>query len=251
MIFFEYPFNERIRAYLRLEYLFDRLFFFAGEGDVRLHQVAVSTLFDILDASDRTDIKGSVLQDLERQRLALVGLREHPGVAQDALESTLSDLERVVVTLAAQGKIGQPLRENDWLNSVRGRLSVPGCAAQVDMPSYHFWQHKPEAERNVDLNRWIACLMPLYDGLTAALRLLRESGRTSEILAEGGSYQQMLSGKVYQLLRVWVDPTQGAFPEISANKHMIWIRFSCQDGELKPQAAMRNVTFQMSLCSSS
>lgn len=84
-----------------------------------------------------------------------------------------------------------------------------------------------------------------------ALRLLRESGRSSEILAEGGSYQQMLSGKVYQLLRVWVDPTQGAFPEISANKHMIWIRFSCQDGELKPQPAMRNVTFQMSLCSSS
>ena len=251
MIFFEYPFNERIRAYLRLEYLFDRLFFFAREGDVRLHQVAVSTLFDILEASDRTDIKGVVLQDLERQRLAFVGLREHPGVAQDALERTLADLERVVATLAAQGKTGQPLRENDWLNSVRGRLSVPGCAAQVDMPSYHSWQHKTEADRSTDLNRWISCLLPLYEGLTVALRLLRESGRTSDILAENGGYQQMLGGKVYQLLRVWVDPTQGVFPEISANKHMVWIRFSNQDGELKPQPVMRNVMFQMSLCSSS
>ena len=35
VIVYEYPFNERIRAYLRLEYLFDRLFFFAREGDSR------------------------------------------------------------------------------------------------------------------------------------------------------------------------------------------------------------------------
>ena len=75
MIVYEYPFNERIRAYLRLEFLFDRLFFFAREGDSRLHQVAVTALFDLLDACERTDVKGALLQDLERQRLALVGLR--------------------------------------------------------------------------------------------------------------------------------------------------------------------------------
>ncbi|MRU32371.1 cell division protein ZapD, partial [Xylella fastidiosa subsp. multiplex] len=64
VIVYEYPFNERIRAYLRLEYLFDRLFFFAREGDSRQHQVAVTSLFDLLDACERTDVKGAVLQDL-------------------------------------------------------------------------------------------------------------------------------------------------------------------------------------------
>ncbi len=122
MIVYEYPFNERIRAYLRLEYLFDRLFFFAREGDSRLHQVAVTSLFDLLDACERTDVKGAVLQDLERQRMALVGLRDHPGVAQDALEAMLREMEKVTTALAAPGKTGQSLRENEWLTSLRGRF---------------------------------------------------------------------------------------------------------------------------------
>jgi len=250
VILYEYPFNERIRAYLRLEYLFDRLFFFAREGDARLHQIAVSSLFDLLDACERTDIKGAVLQDLERQRMALVGLRDHPGVAQDALEAMLRDMERVVGALAAQGKTGQALRENEWLVSLRGRLAVPGGATQVDMPSYHAWQNKPESVRCADLQGWLAPLLPLHAGLSMALRLLRESGRRADIVAEQGGYQQMLAGKVYHLLRVWVEPSLGVFPEISANKYMVWIRFSTQDGEVKPQQVSRDVAFQMSLCSS-
>jgi len=248
VIVFEYPFNERIRAYLRLEYLFDRLFFFAREGDSRQHQVAVASLFDLLDACERTDVKSALLQDLERQRLALVGLREHPGVAQDALESMLREMEKVSAALAAPGKTGQSLRENEWLTSLRGRLTVPGAATQVDMPSYYAWQHKSEAARCADLQNWIAPFIPLYDGLTLALRLLRESGRKTDVVAEAGAYQQMLGGKQYQLLRVWVDRATGAFPEISANKYMVWIRFSTQDGEFKPQQVARDIPFQMTLC---
>lgn len=249
MILYEYPFNERIRSYLRLEYLFDRLFYFAREGDSRHHQIAISTLFDILDATERADIKTSVLQDLERQRMALVALRDHPGVAQDALETMLGEMERTVSALAGQGRAGQPLRENEWLISLRGRLAVPGGATQVDMPSYHAWQHKSESDRCADLQTWSAPLRPLHEAVAMALRLLREAGRRSDIVAEQGGYQQMLAGKLFQLLRVWVDPAQGAFPEISANKYMIWIRFSSQDGESKPQQVAKDIRFQMSLCS--
>lgn len=248
VIVYEYPFNERIRAYLRLEYLFDRLFFFVREGDPRQHQVAVTALFDLLDVCERTDVKGALLQDLERQRVALAGLRDHPGVAQDALEDMLCELEKTAAALAAPGKIGQSLRENEWLTSLRGRLSVPGSATQVDMPSYYAWQHKPETARCADLQAWVAPFLALRDGLTLALRLLRESGRKTGIVAEQGAYQQMLGGKQYQLLRVWVDPTESMFPEISANKYMIWIRFATQDGELKPQRVAHDIPFQMTLC---
>ncbi len=248
MTLYEYPFNERVRAFLRLEYLFDRLFFFSQPGDARMHQVAVASLFDILDATERTDMKGAVLQDLERQRMALNALRGHPDVAQDALDATLRDIEKVSASLSAQGKTGQALRENEWLVSLRGRLAVPGGAMQVDMPSYYAWQLKPQEVRCADLQRWMAPLMPLFEGTAMALRLLRESGRSSEVVAEGGTYQQMLGGKVYQLLRVWVDDTLGTFPEISANKYMVWIRFSTQDGELKPQQFAGNVPFRMALC---
>jgi len=249
VILFEYPFNERVRALLRLEYLFDRMMFFARPGDPRQHQVALTALFDLLEATERTDMKGSVLQDLERQRNVLLSLKDHPGVDGKTLNAMLLEIERAATNLNATGKTGQTLRENEWLASLRGRLAVPGGGSQVDMPSFYAWQCRPEIERCADLQRWISPLLPLHSGIAIVLKLLRESGQTESAIGPSGAYQQMLSGKVYQLLRVWVDDTHNTFPEISANKYMVWIRFASQDGEFKPQPVSRDVPFKMALCS--
>jgi cell division protein ZapD len=77
---------------------------------------------------------------------------------------------------------------------------------------------------------------------------LRESGRTSKTIAEAGSYQQMLQGKVYQMLRLSVDETLGAIPEISANKYMLWVRFTLHDGDMKPKSFENDVPFELTLC---
>ena len=85
------------------------------------------------------------------------------------------------------------------------RLSVAGGA--VD---YSAAQAPGRAlRRPAGLDR---ALRPLYDGLTLALRLLRESGRKSDTVAEQGAYQQMLGGKQFQMLRVWVDRRTACFP---------------------------------------
>lgn len=234
---------------MRLESLFDRMMFFARPGDPKLHQVALSALFDLLDATERTDMKGSVLQDLERQRTVLIGLKDHPGVESKTLNAMLNEIERVAANLNAAGKTGQILRENEWLASLRGRLAVPGGGTQVDMPSFHAWQYRPEIERCADLQHWMSSLVPLQEGISIVLRLLRESGQAENAVAPQGAYQQMLAGKVYQLLRVWVEESACTFPEISANKYMVWIRFASQGGDQKPQAMTRDIPFKMALCS--
>ncbi len=248
MILFEYPFNERVRALMRLESLLDRMMFFAKPGDARHHQVALAALFDLLDATERTDMKGSVLQDLERQRGVLQSLREHPGVDPKTLSTMLVEIERVIVNLNAAGKTGQELRANEWLSSLRGRLAVPGGGTQVDMPSFHAWQYRTEAQRCADLQKWMSSLMPLQAGISMVMRLLRETGQATDAVAPQGAYQQMLAGKTYQLLRVWVEESADVFPEISANKYMVWIRYSSQDGEQRPQAVNHDVAFKMTLC---
>jgi cell division protein ZapD len=248
VILFEYPFNERVRALMRLESLLDRMMFFAKPGDARHHQVALAALFDLLDATERTDMKGTVLQDLERQRGVLQSLRDHPGVEPKTLAEMLVEIERVITTLNAAGKTGQELRANEWLSSLRGRLAVPGGGTQVDMPSFHAWQYRTEAQRCNDLQRWMSSLMPLQAGISMVMRLLRETGQPTDAVAPQGAYQQMLAGKTYQLLRVWVDESADVFPEISANKYMVWIRYSSQGGEQRPQAVNHDVAFKMTLC---
>lgn len=248
MILYEYPCNERVRALLRVEHLFERLFFFADSEDVHHHQIAVATLFDLLDVSDRTDLRGAVLQDLERQRAALSALRQHPGVDPAMLDNMLGEIQETTAELGAQGRVGQVLRENEWLASLRGRLSVPGGSSQVDMPSYYAWQIRPAQIRLRDLQQWISAFIPLYKGLALILRLLRDSGDAVDVVARDGAYQEMLGGKLFQLLRVWVDSARNIFPEMSANKYVIWVRFATQDKDLKPAPVTTDVPFKLARC---
>ncbi|MGP1615224.1 MAG: cell division protein ZapD [Pollutimonas bauzanensis] len=248
MILYEYPCNERVRSLLRVEHLFDRLFFFAKGTDPHYHHIAVATLFDLLDICDRTDLRGAVLQDLERQRTALGALRQHPGVDPGMLDTLLAEIQAAAAELSAQGRIGQELRDNEWLASLRGRVSVPGGSSQVDMPSYFSWQIKPPETRSDNLRQWIMPFMPLYKGLALILRLLRDSGDVVDVVARQGAYQEMLGGKMFQLLRVWVDAALNVFPEMSANKYVIWVRFAVQDSELKPQPVTTDVPFKLARC---
>lgn len=248
MILYEYPCNERVRAFLRVEHLFDRLFYFTQGSDPLLHQVAVSTLFELLELCERSDIRGMVLQDMERQRVALTALREHPNVAGQRLDSMLQEMQEVVSELAAQGKIGQSLRDNEWLSSLRGRLAIPGGTSQVDIPSYFTWQLKSEHTRRASIEQWTQPFLPLHRALRLILGMLRSAGDVVDHVAHEGNYQEMLSGKSFQLLRVWVAAGEGVFPEMSANKYVIWVRFALQDNENKPLSVSKDIPFKLARC---
>jgi len=248
MILYEYPCNERIRNLLRLEHLFDRLFFFAAQEDAREHQIAIATLFDLLDISDRNDLRSAVLQDLDRQRATLSALQQHPGVDQARLARMLQDIQQAACDLNTQGRIAQTLRDNEWLAGLRGRLAVPGGASQVDTPAYYEWQIQPLAARAADLQKWIQPFLTLYKAVALLLGAVREAGDVSEVTATRGAYQEMLSGKTFQLLRVWVARRERVFPEMSANKYVIWVRFSSQVQDCKPQAVTRDVDFRLARC---
>lgn len=249
MIVYEYPFNERIRTLLRLEDLYEKFKFFVHQEHPLQHHVALATIFDMLEVAGRADLKSDLLQELERQKQSLMAYRSNPNVAAEALDAVLAELDSVSGALvAAQGRTGQNVRDNEWLMSIRGRTIIPGGASEFDLPSYHAWQQRPGAQREADIMKWFAPLAPLFEALSLVLRLLRDSGGPATMLATGGSYQQMLQGKVYQMLRLSIDETLGAIPEISANKYMLWVRFTTQDGDCKPKALEEDVSFELTLC---
>ncbi|NML62600.1 cell division protein ZapD [Massilia sp. RP-1-19] len=249
MIVYEYPFNERIRTLLRLEDLYEKFKFFVNQEHAMQHHVALATIFDMLEVAGRADLKSDLLQELERQRQSLLSFRSNPKVVPEMLDAVLNELETVSSALvAAQGKTGQNIRDNEWLMSIRGRTIIPGGACEFDLPSYYAWQQRPAQQRYDDIANWFAPLAPLFDALSLVLRLLRDSGGPVKMIALAGSYQQMLQGKVYQMLRLTLDESIGAIPEISANKYMLWVRFTTQGGELKPKPLEDDVPFELTLC---
>ena len=148
MITYEYPLNERIRTLLRLEDLFERSRHFVARSDPHDHHMALLTLFEILEVASRADLKSDLLQELERQKQVLLSFKGNPEIAQEALSNVVRDIEQASGALFSMtGKIGQYLRENDWLMSIKQRTGIPGGACEFDLPSYHYWLHRPAEER--------------------------------------------------------------------------------------------------------
>lgn len=251
MTLYEYPFNERIRTYLRLEQLFERLFVLIDRTHELDHHFALITLFEILSVSARAELKTDVLKDLERQRQIMCNFRGNPDIAANLLENLVDQLSACINELNnAPNKLGRSLEENEWLKSLRSRTSIPGGTCNFDLPAYYAWQHHPSEQRRSDLCGWVETLLPLSNSIKALLGLLRDSGSPQKIVAMGGQFQQNLpQGRTFQLLRLSLDPALGAIPEISANRLVASIRFVKQSVNDRVQANTADIAFELTLCS--
>lgn len=251
MILYEYPFNERIRTYLRLEHLLQRLGELVKRESPVDHHYALATLFEIMDVGARADLKTDVLKDLEKQKHALNGYRGNPAISEDVLDRITLQLEACFTAVnQLPGKVGQSLTENDWLMGIRSRVGIPGGTCSFDLPAYYAWQHLPPATRQQDLHRWLLTLGPSADAIHLLLRLLRDSGAPQKVSAPAGQYQQMLpQGRTFQLLRMRLDAGLGLIPEISCNRLMVSIRLMRLEADGRLHAVNDDATFELALCS--
>ena len=251
VIIYEYPFNERIRTYLRLEHLFLRLADLVSRQDPLDHHYALITIFEVMDVGARADLKSDVLKDLEKQKQILTSYRGNPAIAQTVLDEVIQKLEQCFTQLnGLVGKVGNSLTENEWLMGIRSRVGIPGGTCEFDLPAYFAWQHETGAKRQEDLSKWIAPLSPLADSIHVLLKLLRDSGVAQKVIANGGHFQQNLpQGRTFQLLRLALDPAAGLIPEISGHRLMVSIRLMLADADGRMQSSTADQTLELTLCS--
>jgi len=248
VISYEFPLNERIRTLLRLEALYERMRFFTGKDQPLEHHAALLALFEILDVAGRADLKSEMMQELERQKQTLSALRSNPAISETALTGILEDIDRAISELfQTSGKTGQELRENDWLMGIKQRSAIPGGVCEFDLPSYHYWLHQAPQTRRQDLQTWLAPFLAMEDGVGIILRILRESGRTSQQLGTQGIYQQMMGGRVAQLLRLRLEDRYECVPEVSANKYALNVRFTLT-GDAQRRVAQFDIPFELTFC---
>ncbi|RYF73741.1 MAG: cell division protein ZapD [Comamonadaceae bacterium] len=251
MILYEYPFNERIRTYLRLEHLFQRLGeLMAGESPLQ-HHYALVTLFEVMDVAARADLKADVLRDLDKHKATFVSYRGNPAIQEGALEQVIARLDRGFAALNGMaGKAGQTLTDNEWLMAIRSRASIPAGTCGFDLPGYYAWQHYPVSRRRQDIERWTATLAPLAEGVQLLLQLLRDTDVPYRVVAPGGQFQQTLpQGRSFQLLRLRIDPATGLVPEISGNRLMVSVRLMREDADGRLQSSHEDAAFELTLCS--
>ena len=249
LISYEFPLNEKVRTWLRLEDMFDRVQLFTSRDTARDHEVALARLFELLEAGSRADVKTDLLLELDRQRQMLESLRDNPEVSGEVLEEAVLETQEAAKALhGSHGKFGQHLRDNDWLMTIRSRFNIPGGTCPFDLPGLHHWLQQPSYVRQGQLQAWQEPLESVRRAMRSALRMLRDSGSDYEQVAVNGQFQQMPMARPAQMLRIRLDENLSCVPELSANKYALNIRFISNEGGSRPVAHQHDVRFLIAYC---
>lgn len=253
-ILYEFPLNERFRTYLRLEALYRRWCYLLVQNSEHAHHSAVITLFEMYEFAFRHDLKGDLLTEITRYHQLLNRFRNAPDLCEDKLNLTLLNLADAKKQIEASAKFGSALSDNDWLASVKTRIVVVGGVCSFDVPFYHQWLQQSADARRQDLQSWLMPMMPLFDALKLILLIVRDSHRHKSCITIDKAYQQALNNTVnFDLIQVKT-PTDTLFiPDISANKHVIWLRFTQPTFKKQPRPmyvdiVQPEILFELNLC---
>ncbi|MEJ2516404.1 MAG: cell division protein ZapD [Gammaproteobacteria bacterium] len=251
VIVYEQPLSERMRTFLRLDFLSRQAQFHARQESAWSTRAAVSSLIEILAIVGRGDVRSDVLKELERQAAALAPFANRPGVDRSRLDALL---ERVSALRQQLSSIGAhyilPLKESEFLASVRHRSAIPGGTCEFDLPDFKHWLNLPYEQRYGDFQAWFRHIKPLCDAIGQLLWLTRESGTPKPVVAAGGMFQHQIDrNTTCQLVRVALPSHTEYFPEISGGQHRFTVRFLTWTGpEHRPAQASEDVEFELACC---
>lgn len=236
---------------MRLEFLYQQLLFNNEQEADWSTRAAVDSLLEIMAILGRGDVRSDVHKELDRQLERLERFRSQPGVDSSRLSALLGNLETSREDLRAIGaNFLQPLKDCEFLSSIKHRSAIPGGTCEFDLPVYSHWLRLPWDRRQQDLANWIAVIQPVCDAVIEVLWLIRESADPQDKTAFNGMYQHNMQKDAHcHLLRVTLPSDSALFPEISGSQHRFTVRF-LEWSSIDSRAVQtgHDVRFQLSIC---
>src|SRR5476651_1112509 len=188
VLVFEQPLHERMRTFLRLDFLYSQALYHNEMASQWGSRAAVSCLIDIMAIATRGDVRSDVLKELERQLASLNVFQSKPGVDTGRLRAVMSNLLRLRAELMTAGSAFlQPVRDSEFLSAIKHRSAIPGGTCEFDLPDFYYWLSQSAPTRTQTFNEWLGLLRPLCDAIAELLWLTRQNGRTRDELALAGS----------------------------------------------------------------
>ena len=248
---YEQPLSERMRTFLRLEFLYQQMLYNSEDDADWATRATVATLLEVMAILSRGDVRSEVHKELDHQIAVLERFQSQPGVDGGRLETLIHNLAASRKDL---GRIGtsflQPLKDCEFLNAIKHRSAIPGGTCEFDLPEYNHWLRQPFERRQQDVESWLSPIRPVCDAVTEMLWLIRESAQPRDKVAINGMYQHSMQKDANcRLLRVSLTGDTALFPEISGSQHRFTVRF-LEWSTIDSRAVQtgHDVPFQLSIC---
>lgn len=247
--FYEHPLNEKIRTFLRLEFLFQQVHYYLAGQSPWENRVVLSSLIDIHTILEHTDLKGDLIKELDRHHAHFAQWSQNPNINTPKLEGILHELTTLSKELKeSKYQLGRQLKNHPLLNSIRQRHSIPGGSCEFDLPAYHHWLQQTPETRIVDLERWLQPFVPILRAASLSLMFIRRNTPFEAALAENGAFQKpLVQDPACQLIRIALPSHTPLYPEICGGKHRFTLRFMQQNFE-SPQQTTDTIEFELACC---
>ncbi|MFQ5634956.1 MAG: cell division protein ZapD [Gammaproteobacteria bacterium] len=250
-VVYEQPLGERLRTFLRLEYLYQQLLFNMQKHSPWATRAAVTSLLDVVAILSRGDLRKDIMKELERQIYVFDRFQNTPNVDEGRLDDVMRNLQALRNKLNFVGpQYLTGLRESEFLNSVKHRSAIPGGTCEFDLPDFSYWLRKPYERRLTDMQEWTKNIRPLCEAVGQLMWLLRNSGQTVAQVAVNGVFQYTLGRDMSAgMLRVSLSPGTALFPEISGSRHRFTIRFMDWSNVVdRARQTTEDVPFSLTIC---
>ena len=247
---YELPLNERLRTFMRIEFLYSRLKYFTSNLDGNWQtRTVIHTLLEIYSILSRTDVRREVLADLDRYIMQMQRFQSAPDADNNMVNDVLEDLDSIknqVVGIGTDYLL--KLREDEFIASLLHRHTLPGGKAEFDMPKYKFFLESDKKNVTAQINSWIGIIRPICEGIDKLMWIIRESNEPIATVAVGGQYNHQIERRTQISLVRIITNDANVYPEISGGRHLIAVRFFNQNKDGIYLQFEDNVEFKISLC---
>jgi cell division protein ZapD len=250
-LLYEQPLNERMRTFLRLEFLYKQLLYHSEQNSPWGSRGSVAGLLDIVAILSRGDVRGDVLKELDRQLFMLERVRGNDDVNEQMLSGVIKNLRTLQEGLNAVGpKYLQDLRDSEFLNAIRHRSSIPGGTCAFDIPEYTHWLRQSFERRSEDIDNWMKIIRPLCDAVVGLLWFVRNSKQPTRQVALRGVYQHSMNRDgATTLIRIGLPADSKLYPEISGGQHRFTVRLMQWNAEdSRPTQTAEDIEFELTVC---
>ena len=242
---YEEPVQEKVRKFIKIEFLFNKLFYFKHKENKHDNYIALLALCELYEILSRSDIKSELIREIENQNHYFKKIKEIPEANSEKLSSVLEKQKVLLQLIHGIESNYLEYLENDILFKTIAKNSIN----PLQPTSVEFWLSRDIVLRENQINLWTEPLLFIKKSVDFILEVIRKSGRFEDKLAEKGFFIEKLDPKKNILLiRITLTSDLYYYPQISVGKQRLNIMFMSKDDKNNLISHKEDVAFILTTC---
>jgi len=243
---YEEPVQEKIRKFIKIEFLLNKIYYFKGKDDKGENYVALLALCELYEILSRSDIKSELIREIETQNTYLQKVKKIPQADNNKLNSVLEKQDQLLKLIySIEVNYLDHLERDIFFKTI-----LKNSFTQLQPASVDFWLSRDILNRETQINLWLEPLIFIKRSIDFILEVIRKSGRFEDRMAEKGFFtEKQDSSKNVLLIRVTLTSDLYYYPQISVGKQRLTIIFMTKDDKNNLVPYQEDLNFILTTCS--